>query len=59
MTPSDTPADKLAATLRVFKERVQQLSDATGETADEIGLTKKEVLIALNKYRLSAGAAGA
>ena len=30
-TPPDTPADKLAATLRVFKNRVDNLSDATGE----------------------------
>src|SRR5665213_2187679 len=55
LTPTDTPADKLVATLRVFKERVEDIASNTGEAACEIGLQAGEVFAALNKYRRSAG----
>jgi hypothetical protein len=55
LTPPDTAADKLAATLRAFKERVEGLSDATGEPAGKIGVTAKEIFAALNKHRRAWG----
>jgi len=55
LTPPDTPADKLAATLRVFKERVERLSDATGEPLGKIGVTAKEIFAALNRDRRASG----
>jgi hypothetical protein len=55
LTPTDTPADKLAATLRVFKERVESLSTATGEPIDKIGVTKKDIFAELNKDRRASG----
>jgi hypothetical protein len=55
MTPPDTAADKLAGTLRVFRERVEHLSDATGEALDKIGVTAKEIFAALNRDRNAAG----
>jgi hypothetical protein len=53
--PTDTPADKLAATLRVFRERVEGIAANTGEAVDKIGVTKKEIFAALNKDRRTAG----
>jgi hypothetical protein len=41
LTPPDTPADKLAATLRVFRECVEDLSNTTGEPVSKIGVTAK------------------
>jgi hypothetical protein len=55
LTPPDTPADKLATTLRVFRERVESLANATGEAVDKIGLQAGEVFAGLNGYRRSAG----
>ena len=54
---TDTPADKLAATLRVFKERVEGIATDTGETVGKIGLSKKMVLDALNADRKRRGLA--
>jgi hypothetical protein len=54
---TDTPADKLAATLRVFKERVEAIAADTGEAAREIGLPAKVVFDALNVDRKSRGLA--
>jgi hypothetical protein len=53
--PKDTPADKLVATLGVFRERVEGIAANTGEAASEIGVTKKEMFVELNKYRRTAG----
>jgi len=55
LTPPDTPADKLAATLRVFKDRVNNLPDATGEPLSKIGVTAKEIFAALNRDRRACG----
>ncbi|MDX2277914.1 MAG: AAA family ATPase [Hyphomonadaceae bacterium] len=55
LTPPDTAADKLAATRRVFKERVAHLSEATGEGLDKIGMTAKDVFAALNRDRKVSG----
>jgi hypothetical protein len=55
LTPSDTPADKLVATLRVFRERVEGIAANTGEAVGKIGVTKKEIFAALNKNRRTAG----
>jgi hypothetical protein len=55
LTPTDTPADKLAATLRVFKERVEGIAANTGEPAGKIGVTKKEIFTALNIDRRTSG----
>lgn len=55
LTPTDTPADKLAATLRVFKERVEGIAANTGEPAGKIGVTKKEIFTALNIDRRASG----
>ncbi|KYK45278.1 hypothetical protein A1D31_35145, partial [Bradyrhizobium liaoningense] len=52
---TDTPADKLAATLRVFTERVEAIAADTGERVGEIGLSKKMVLDALNVDRKRRG----
>lgn len=52
---TDTPADKLAATLRVFKERAEAIAADTGEQVREIGLSKKMVLDALNVDRKRRG----
>jgi len=52
---TDTPTDKLAATSRVFKERVEAIAANTGERASEIGLQKKDVLAALNRDRRTRG----
>ena len=57
LTPPDAPADKLAATLRVFKERVERLSEATGEPASKIGVSAKEIFVALNRDRRASGLA--
>jgi hypothetical protein len=54
---TDTPADKLAATLRMFKERVEAIAADTGETAGEIGLSVKVVFDALNVDRRRRGLA--
>lgn len=53
--PTDTPADKLAATLRVFRERAESIAANTGEAVEKIGLKAAELLAALNTYRRSAG----
>lgn len=55
LVPPDTAVDKLAATLRVLKERVNGLADATGIEANKIGVSKKEIFAALNKDRRGAG----
>jgi hypothetical protein len=52
---TDTPADKLAATLRVFRERVEGIAAETGEAVDKIGMKAGEILAALNKDRGAAG----
>jgi hypothetical protein len=43
------------ATVRVFKERVENLSDATGEPISMIGVTAKEIFTALNRDRRASG----
>lgn len=53
--PTDTPADKLAATLRVFRERVEGIAADTGEPLGKIGVTKKEIFTALNTARRASG----
>jgi hypothetical protein len=50
-----TPADKLAATLRVFNERVESIAAETGEAVEKIGVMKKEIFSALNKDRQVSG----
>jgi hypothetical protein len=55
LTPTDTPADKLVATFRVFKERVESIAANTGEGVGEIGISAKMVFDALNIYRRSSG----
>jgi AAA domain/Bifunctional DNA primase/polymerase, N-terminal len=55
LVPADTPADKLAATLRVFKERVESIAAETGEATSEIGLKAGDILAALSKDRRAAG----
>ncbi len=55
--PPDEPSDKLAATLRVFRERVESIAGETGDKVEEIGLTSKDVLAALNVDRRRSGLA--
>lgn len=55
LIPPDTPADKLTATLRVFKERVEGIAANTGEAVSEIGLSAKAVFDALNVHRRASG----
>ncbi len=55
LTPPDGPADKLAATLRVFRERVEAVANDTGEAASEIGLSSGEVFRLLNADRKTCG----
>lgn len=54
-SPTDTPADKLTATLRVFRERAEAIAADTGEKPKQIGLSKKMVLDALNVDRKRRG----
>jgi hypothetical protein len=37
------------------KERVERLSDATGEPMDKIGMTTKDIFAALNRDRRASG----
>lgn len=53
--PTDTPVDKLTATLRVFRERVEGIAANTGEAVEQIGMKAGEMLAALNIYRRSSG----
>jgi hypothetical protein len=55
LTPADTPADKLVATLRVFRERVEDIAANTGEAVDKIGIKAGELFAALNKDRRASG----
>jgi hypothetical protein len=52
---TDTPADKLSATLRVFRERVESIAANTGERVEKIGLSAKAVFDALNVDRRASG----
>jgi hypothetical protein len=54
---TDTPADKLGAALRVFRERVAGIADATGEKRSAIKVSAKEVFAALNRDRTICGLA--
>ena len=55
MTPADGPAEKLAATLRAFRDRVEAIAADTGEAVWGVGLSAKEVLTALSIDRKAAG----
>ncbi|MGY3589004.1 hypothetical protein ACVIGB_002041 [Bradyrhizobium sp. USDA 4341] len=55
LTPPDEPSDKLAATLRVFRERAESIAAETGDRVEEVGLAAKDVLAALNVDRKRSG----
>lgn len=55
LTPPDTPADRLAATLKVFKECVEHLSNATGKPISEISVMAKDIFAGLNRDRRGCG----
>jgi hypothetical protein len=39
----------------VFRERVESISDATGEPISKIGVTAKEIFASLNRDRRASG----
>lgn len=53
--PSDTPADKLAATLRALESCVVEQAEVTGDAITEVGVTRGNVFARLNRDRKSAG----
>jgi hypothetical protein len=53
--PSDSPADKLRATLRALEDCVTEQAEATGDAITEIGVTRGYVFARLNRDRQSAG----
>ncbi|WP_440640993.1 AAA family ATPase [Bradyrhizobium sp. PUT101] len=54
-TPPDGPSDKLAATLRVFRERAESIAAETGDEVQKVGLASKDVMEALNVDRRRSG----
>jgi hypothetical protein len=56
--PSDTPEDKLAATLRALESCVVEQAEVTGDPITEIGVTRGNVFARLNRDRQSAGLPG-
>ena len=57
MTPADGPAEKLAATLRALRERVEAIAADTGETVWGVGLSRRELYKCINRDRKSSGLA--
>lgn len=55
LTSPDTPADKLRATLRVFRERAEDMAADTGDKVAEVGLTAGQVFSAVNIDRRRSG----
>ncbi|WP_136615178.1 hypothetical protein [Bradyrhizobium sacchari] len=53
--PLDGPSDKLAAMMRVFRDRAESIAAETGDPLEEIGLASKDVMEALNVDRKRSG----
>jgi hypothetical protein len=55
LTPPDTPADKIASTLRVIREKAERISEQGGDPMQAITLTAGDIRTALNRDRGQCG----